>query len=275
MSTAPIVRFRALIDGMPLPERAGRDALGTLPVRAARWCDAVATASAYGWWLYPPIDFDLLFDGERIWWSCSSAFEGWLPLEAAQFPDFAAAFDAVAPAGAQGYSPPFLTVLPEPGMVQIWTGLQARTAPGWSLLLRAPANLPSPAGAASFEGMVETDLWCGPIFTNLRLTRTGEPVEFRRHLPFVQAVPVPQSAYSDEVFARMEMTTSLLALNDEDWNGWMADVVAPNQDANHKPGRYAMAVRRRRKMSAGTSGCPFDPTVSRREPLSTTSEPAP
>ncbi|UFN49852.1 DUF6065 family protein [Roseomonas sp. OT10] len=253
MTESPTIRFRAVIPGMPLPERAGRDALGMLPVRAARWCDAVTTATGFGWWLSPPTDFDLLFDGERVWWACAEAFEGWLPLEAAQFPHFAAAFDAAAPEAAQGYSPPFLTALPEAGMVQVWTGLLARTAPGWSLWLRAPANMPGVAGAVAFEGVVETDLWAGPLFANFRIARTGEPVSFRRGMPFLQAVPVPQAAYAEPVLDRSETTAGLAALTAEEWEGWMRDVVAPSQEAEHRPGRYAATVRKRRK----SGGCPF------------------
>ncbi|MFT8242626.1 DUF6065 family protein [Roseomonas sp. BN140053] len=271
MNATPPVRFRALIEGMPQPVRAGRDAMGTLPVRAARWCDAVATASGYGWWLYPPTDFELLFDGQRIWWSCAEAFEGWLPLEAAQFPHFATAFDAAAPESAQGYSPPFLTVLPEPGMVQVWTGLLARTAPGWGLLLRPPANLPVPAGLAGFEGVVEADLWGGPIFANFRLTRTDEPVSFRRHLPFVQAVPVPQAAYADAVLDAVTVESGLGGMEEEEWQGWMRDVVAPSQDPEHRPGRYAAAVRRRRK----AGGCPYAAMAAAGAATGVTSAPTP
>ena len=52
----------------------------------------------------------------------------------------------------------------------------ARTAPDWSLLIRAPANLASPGGYSLYEGIVETDRWFGPLFTNLRLTQTHKPV---------------------------------------------------------------------------------------------------
>ena len=257
MTTPPIVRFRALIDGMPQPERAGRDALGTLPVRAARWCEAITSATSYGWWLYPPTDFELLFDGERVWWSCTTAFEGWLPLEAAQFPDFAQAFDAAAPNEARGYSPPFLTTLPEPGLVQVWTGLLAQTAQDWSLLLRAPVNMPNHAGAVSFEGIVETDLWSGPLFVNFRLTRSGEPILFRRNMPFVQAVPLHRSAYSDHILHDVEITTGLASLDDADWQEWQRDVVNPNQEPDPKPGHYAALVRRRRKSDSAGDCCPF------------------
>ena len=242
---------------MSPPVRAGRDALGTLPVRAVRWCDALAAATGYGWWLYPPTDFELLFDGERIWWACSTVFEGWLALEAVQFPNFAAAFDAAAPEHIRGYSPPFLTVLPEAGMVQIWTGLLARTAPNWSLLLKSPANLPALPGAVAFEGIVETDLWAGPLFTNFRITRTNEPVQFRQRMPFLQVAPVPQAAYSDATLESSEIIEGLTSLDEAIWEGWFRDVVEPNQSSSSQPGRYASAVRRRRKQNGQ---CPF--TVS-------------
>ena len=61
-------------------------------------------------------------------------------------------------------------------MVQIWSGLVARTAPGWSLLVRGPANLPRNLAYEVYEGIVETDRWFGPLFTNIRFTRTNVPV---------------------------------------------------------------------------------------------------
>ena len=57
-----------------------------------------------------------------------------------------------APDDIKGFSPPFVGALQEPGVVQIWSGLVARTAPGWSLLVRGPANLPRSLGYEVYEG---------------------------------------------------------------------------------------------------------------------------
>ena len=172
-SSTPIVRFHRLIEQARLPQRADRSAAGTLPTRAYRYCQAVTTAASYGWWVFPPTDLQFLWDGHDIFWQCTG-WQDWLPLmPAAQFPDFSACFDAAAPGSLAGCSPPFLTAIPEPGTLQIWTGLIARTAPDWSLLIRAPANLPAPGGYALYEGIVETDHWFGPLFTNLPFTRTN------------------------------------------------------------------------------------------------------
>src|SRR5207244_11955854 len=68
-----------------------------------------------------------------------------------------------------------LAAFKEPGVVQIWSGLIARTAPEWSLLVRQPANLARSQGYENYEGIIETDRWFGPLFTNVRLTRTNIP----------------------------------------------------------------------------------------------------
>ncbi len=246
-----IATFYRLIDQAQLPARADRVGAGTLPVRAARHCDAVTSASAFGWWVHAPLDLTLLWDGERVFWSWDGQPD-WAELTAAQFPHFAARFDAAAPAAAQGGSPPFLAVLPEPGCVQIWTGLLARTAPDWSLLVRAPANLPAMGGYTLYEGIVESDRWFGPVFTNLRLTRTDVPVRIRTTHPLAQLQPLPRLAYDDATLARVGHVPALEQLSGADWDEYVRTVVAPCDDPERRPGGYAAAARRRRR-----GGCPM------------------
>ena len=97
----------------------------------------------------------------------------WYPLKAAQFPDFRAQFDAVAPEEIREFSPPFLGALQEPGLMQMWTGLVLRTRPGWSALVRAPANMPRSGTYELYEGIVETDRWFGPLITFYRFIPTA------------------------------------------------------------------------------------------------------
>jgi hypothetical protein len=247
-----IVRFYRMIESARAPQRADRSAAGTLPTRAFRYCEAVTTASGFGWWVFPPTELRLVWDGESIFWHYPGAPD-WLPLEtAAQFPHQAARFDQAAPADLQGCSPPFLTALPEPGAIQIWTGLFARTAPDWSLLVRAPANLPLRAGHSMYEGVVETDLWFGPLFTNLRLTRTNQPVLLQPDVPLAQVQPLPRIAYDDATLDAMDFVPDLAGLQPEDWSDYHRTIVLPNLSPDVGPGRYATAVRRRRR-----GGCPM------------------
>lgn len=242
----PTVRFHRMIDDARAPQRADRSAGGTLPTRAYRYCAAATNAAGYGWWIFPPTDLRLLWDGYDTYWQPVSADE-WLPLQpSAQFPEFASRFDAAAPASLDGCAPPFLTALPEPGTLQVWTGLMARTAPEWSLLLRAPANMPLPGGYVLYEGIVETDHWFGPLFTNLRFTRSHTPIRLRADFPFVLAQPVPRLAYADATLAAMSICDDM---SEGDWADYEATIARPNADPNRPLGGYAVNVRKRARGS--------------------------
>jgi hypothetical protein len=239
----PLVRFHRLIEQARPPERADRAAGGLLPTRAFRYCEAVTTASAFGWYVFPPITFSLVWDGEAIGWTFDGAAD-WFPLGKAQFPDFSATFDAAAPDELRGYAPPFVAALPEPGVVQVWSGLFARTQPGWSLLVRTPANIPR-NGYDLFEGVVETDRWFGPLFTNVRLTRTDVPVTFDADMPLFQAQPLHRSVYSDERLNAFACEPGFAGLSAADWAAYRATVVKAEP-----LGHNAVEVRRRRRTEA-------------------------
>lgn len=229
-----------------MPQRADRSAGGLLPTRAFRYCEAVTSASAFGYYIFPPISFSLYWDGEQVAWSYEGA-EDWYALRSAQFPDFSAQFDQFAPEGVKGYAPPFLATLPEPGVVQVWSGLLARTRPGWSLLLRPPANLPRAGGYDLFEGIVESDRWFGPLFTNVRLTRTNAPVAFDAEFPLFQAQPLHRSVYSDDRLNAFECTPGPECLSGEDWDDYRATVVKDGDPARTPLGHNAAEVRKRRR----------------------------
>jgi len=249
----PHTTFYRLIPEVRLPQRADRSASGTLPVRAARYCDAVTQASGFGWWLFAPLSFSLLWDGNDVFWTWKGQDDYYPLADAAQFPGFASTFNAVAPDELQGCSPPFLTALPEPGHVQVWSGLMARTAPGWSLLIRPLANIPTRGGFALYEGIVETDRWFGPLFTNLRLTRTDQPVHFDANFPLAMVQPLPRFLYSEETVAAMNIVDEPAQLTPADWDDYVRTIVLPNQDRDRPFGAYAVAGRKRRK----GGGCPF------------------
>ena len=242
----PRVKFYSLIPNARLPQRADRSAAGSLPTRAFRYCEPVVTASAFGYYVFPPIDFTVIWDGDSIVWTYDGAGE-WLPLNHAQFPHFAAHFDAHVPDEIRGFSPPFLSALQEPGLLQIWTGLVARTAPGWSLLVRGCANLPRAAHYEPFEGVIETDRWFGPLITNVRLTKTDTPIEFRTEFPMFQVQALPREALDDAGQNRFGIVPDLDAMAPEDWDDFYDTVVRPNVSTNRPRGEYAAIARRRKK----------------------------
>jgi len=242
----PDLTFFRLVPGCRLPQRADRSAAGTMPTRAFRYCEALTAASAFGWYLFPPINFSLIWDGGcDIIWTYQGA-DAWFPLKVAQFPHFADHFDRIAPTEFTGFSPPFLAAFKEPGVVQIWSGLIARTAPDWSLLVRAPANLARSQGYDHYEGIIETDRWFGPLFTNIRLTRTNAPVAFDAEFPFAQVQPVHRSVYGAALDA-FAVVPGLDQFGSRDWDDFRTTVVLPNVDPHRQRGQYAVAARRQRK----------------------------
>jgi hypothetical protein len=243
----PLVTFYRFIPDIRMPERADSSAAGSIPTRAFRFCEAIRLASAFGWYLFPPMRVSFMWDGGT---EISFTYEGadeWYPLRpAAQFPNFAQQFDDVAPEAIKGFSPPFVAALQEPGIVQIWSGIVAQTAPGWSLLVRGPANLPRNIGYEVYEGIVETDRWFGPLFTNIRLTRTNASVELNPDLPLLQVQPVSRELYGNAL-EQYQLVSELKDLRPEEWNAFHKTIVKPNTDPNRRQGQYAVDTRRRRQ----------------------------
>jgi hypothetical protein len=240
-----IVSFYRFIPGCRLPQRADRAAGGSIPTRAFRYCEPIATASAFGWYMFPPMNFSLLWDGTEVFWR----FEGddsWYPLRSAQYPGFSDYFDSLVPEDVRGFAPPFLGAPIEPGLVQMWSGFFARTKQDWSLLIRPVANLARNQGYEFYEGIVETDCRFGPLFTNLRLTRTNVPVVFSSDIPVFQVQPLHRSVYADATLDGMAVIPALADLKPDDWEQFRQTIVFPNSCPHRHKGEYAKSVRKRR-----------------------------
>ncbi len=254
---APAVTFYTAVPGCRAPMRADPSVLGTLPTRGFQYCEALRAASSFGWYVFPPIDFTLQWDGSRVLWTYRGA-KAWYPLTSAQFPGYQAEFDRVAPPRLRGFSPPFLTALMEPGIIQVWTGLMIESAESWSVLVRPPANLPRNLAFDVYEGIVETDRWFGPLFTNLRLIKTDVPIHFSTEIPLVQVQPLHRGTYAEEVSGNFGMVASAAEFPDEAWSRYEQTIVKPNLDPRRPVAAYATAARRRRR-----SGCPAAAGASR------------
>jgi hypothetical protein len=234
-----ICQFYRLIPEAPKPRRADRSADGTLPMAAYRYCEAIASASGFGWYVFPPINFSLIWDGRRIEWTYEGASD-WQPLRAAQYPDFIDTFGKLAPDGFGDLAPTFLAQGKMPGTVQVWSGYLARTAPGWALQSRGVANRQETQAYENFEGIVETATWFGPLFTNIRLTATHVPVDFHMMRPLFQVQPLRRECYVEPSFSVLEAGDLEIA----DWQSFAA-TMEPNTDMMRRLGHYAAATRKR------------------------------
>ena len=243
-TSEPLVTFyRAIPEGRN-PIRADRSALGTIPAAAFQYCEAVTSASAFGWYVFLPRTVWLTWDGTDSRWTHEGLTE-WLSVKADLYPGFEDWFDAHAPDSVKGYCPPFVSQTLAPGVVQLWTGLFMRTREGWSSLVRPMANVPRSKQYEVYEGIVETDRWFGPLFINIRLTATDTPVELSAAKPLFQVQPLLRQTYADRELRGMVVLNDLSGMPPEDWERYRRTVVATSSDPTRQPGGYATAVRKR------------------------------
>jgi hypothetical protein len=233
-----VCQFYRFIPDAPVPQRADRSADGTLPANGLRYCEPLAAASGFGWHFYPPMNFALVWSGDEIAWARGGA-EKFSSLRGAQFPGFRKAFEDIAPDGLKELAPPFLVQGLMPGVVQIWSGYFARTAPGWALLSRGVANKPKTQPYANFEGIIETNTWFGPLFTNVQLTRTNSRVEFHMRTPFFQVQPLLRQCYRNPPFEVLQAAD----LSPDDWQRFEA-TIRPNTDQMRRLGHHAVEIRK-------------------------------
>jgi hypothetical protein len=245
----PVVTFCRFIPQARPPMRADRSAGGTLPTRAFRYCEPVASACAFGWYLFPPTDFTVVWDGTGVTWTYAGA-KDWYPLTSAQFPGFKKHFGESAPDNIAPFAPSFLTYDPHLHMLQIWSGYVVRTRENWSLLVRPVVNVSHSEYFRGYDALIETDRWFGPLFTNIKLTKPNTPIHFRTDFPYLQLQPPHRDVYSEATLNDFAVVPSVSALSEQDWARFEDTVVKPNTTKPRPLGRYAVATRKRRKQSA-------------------------
>ncbi len=239
----PLVRFIRAMPGGLDPMRADRSALGTIPAAAFQYCEAVTSASAFGYYVFLPRTVWLQWDGTNAQYTHDGVTE-WLPVKNDLHPDSEAWFDPDAPEDIKGYCPPWVAQTLATGVVQLWTGLFMVTREGWSSLARPLANVPRSKHYEVYEGLVETDRWFGPLFINIRMTAIDTPVELPADRPLFQIQPLLRATYAERQLKTMQITPSLAEMSTADWERYRNSIVGPTKQPR-MPGGYAVAVRKR------------------------------
>ena len=136
--------------------------------------------------------------------------------------------------------------------MQVWSGLFVKTAPGWSLLIRPPVNLPRSQSFECYEGILEADRWFGPLFINLRLTATDRPIEINHKKPLLQVQPLLRDTYSEKNLRAVRIVDELDALSPDEWDAYRRTIVEPNRGHYRPVGSYAASVRKRGRSATET-----------------------
>lgn len=239
-----MTEFFQLLPEAPLPLAADSSLEGSMPLRAYRYCEPMLLANGAGWTIGAPIDVTLRWDGSDVH---VDGRDGWQPLTEpidwgtdewrAHVPEHLRGVLPDAPPGVVSPSQP------DRGLIQVWTGLVARTPPGVGLWVRAPVNRPRPVAYDVLEGVIETDWWFGNIVTALQF-RTNETVTLSRFDPFLQLVPTRTELLLDR---NAEGSFGCQHLSPADWEA-IADTrrLAFDETGEARDGGYKREARRRR-----------------------------
>ncbi len=203
----PTVEFFFLYPDVRPPQLASPDLGGSISARAARVCSPMTEANGFGWYIYPPADFAVRWDGRSAEWSLLEENEPtwWRSLNggrASLLPEGRNLLKNVSDDRRDSLDIfekyggiPFIEADPRNGsMLEIITGLLARTSPGWSLLVRDVPNWPRFGQYEVIEGIVETDWYRSYIPTMIRLIDQHRVVRFHRNLPIMAVQPIPRVA---------------------------------------------------------------------------------
>lgn len=258
-------------DGKP-PERASSDVVGSLPSRAVQKCPPVTLASGFGWYVYPPVDFALRWDGQQsemsllednepVQWRSLGGFHN---VKLVDHPEYLAGlpqrfqqdidvFDSGLP----------LVVNADPRaahLLELITGTVARTSPGWYLLMRGVPNWPHDRGVQVLDGIVETDWYRSSLPTILRLTEPGRVVRFYRRFPLALLQPVHRSTLAAVDDAELTVTSGLHNWPEDLWADYV-EMRRKRKDPNIRSG-YRQERARRLREAAGLAPAVTDPAAA-------------
>lgn len=233
------LRFLRVWPEAPLPIKAGPAIAGNIPTRAHQFCEPFLVANSMGYLVYPPIDFNLYWDGAQSYIQFLDR-EDWILIDRLFLPDSIDMWRKMVDEELEDTLPVFLEAFSERGIVQIWTGYFAETTLGESLWIRSPINFDRSHSFQIIEGIVETDWWAGPLFTNIEFTKTDVPISFRKDTPFLQVFTLPKSCHDKEAIRKVEKGDFCDLVSDEYLLRMKETALRRNSG---KPGSYRRTVR--------------------------------
>lgn len=259
----PRVEFFLFNSNTPPPEPASRTVRGILPSRGVQMCTPLTAASGYGWYVFPPVDFALRWDGQTMewsrladneparWYSLSGGYDLWIEEDQEALrraPErFRADFDIF------DYHEgriPFIDTDPRLGNTcELNPGLVARTPEGWCLLVRDVPNWPKARDHQVLEGVLDTEWYGGFVPVMVRMLETNRVVRFYRTIPMAVVQPVPRAAVEASARPVPKPISGIENFPDEVWQRFVAN----RRRRLDGKGRGTYAAERRKRSHARTA----------------------
>jgi hypothetical protein len=247
------IKFHRIYPAAISPMRADKSALGVMPTMAFRHCEPMRLASSFGWYAFPAEEVCLRWNGSDVF---VKEDDEWQPLIRSGIPGFAEYWNQHAPPDLADLAPPFLTRLPMPGLVQIWTGLLCSSAPGWSVLVRPPSNMRGSFLYSAHEGIIETDTFrpC-PLFMNIQLIATDVDIQLPKLVPLLQVQPLLRETYGENAHSSREIdgldvqNDGQPAMSQHEWQEYRRTIRVEVEGQPPESGQYAVDARKRSRSS--------------------------
>ncbi|WP_341368745.1 DUF6065 family protein [Yoonia sp. BS5-3] len=242
-----IVKFFKVYPHATTPLIADTSALGNNPTGAFQYCEPLRKASAFGWYVFPAKQAEVIFDGTDLYYADDGQ---WQPLQNVTLgQEFLDDWQSKAPEAAKGFAPSFMQAAFVPGVLQVWSGILVSTKEDWISLVRPVANANFYGALQCYDGVVETDAYGPwPLFINVRVTKSDVPIILDPNRPLFQLQVLPRTAFEAQTrqadIADEEAVG--LGLTSAEWDGFTGTVRKADfrENKGRRVGEYAINARK-------------------------------
>lgn len=201
-------------------EKAEKNCKGFANKAGTQWCGPYSNANQTGFWVYPPINIDFIFQDEKI-----------KIIESEQYSsvDYEIVKSLIREEDNSDFNKwtfpgtgrtKITLGLIEPNVMQLWTGLIFQTPPGWCLQIRSPVNFPY-IGFNIVEAILETDWLQYDIWMNLCITSPNKIIRLRKDFPLAHLLPIRRESFKDEWEVQTENINRKTPESEEVFKYWM------------------------------------------------------
>ena len=182
-------------------EKAEKTLKDTADKNGIKWCMPYKIANQTGFWIYPPIDFEITWHGGKDF-----TYKNYEEYDDSDYGIIHSMLRAPDLVKSEKWNmmgvgrSKFTYGLVEAGIVQVYTGCIFKTPPNWCLQIRSPINFTERQPYFVMEGMLETDWMQYDIWINLVFTQKFKPLRFRPDdiTPIAQLVPIHRQSFTSE-----------------------------------------------------------------------------
>jgi len=249
-------------------KKAEKTCEGTANPEGVKWCHPYSTANQYGFWLYPPIDFEI-YNKDKLSVNCLEQYtdEDLHTIKGLVRPNDNVDPDKWCSAGGRTK---FTVGAVEENVIQIWTGLILKTPKDWGLLIRSPINFEKKPYHV-MEAFLETDWLQYDIWINLVCDEKQEKITITKKDPIAHIIPVHKESVSD-----WDFSVEHINRKNEESNNVFKFWINYNKNKFEKGGEQYLSPdgslrkdsttyfrQRKQEAKKTSSGCPFNKFIGK------------